>query len=106
MVTRRGLKKEKKEQVEQLISGVANISMNNEEEAGKMLALSAIYSREEELMKMKMEVREKVQAHLRRVEEDAKRLAVICKVSSIMSRLFLCLVFVFSRRLHEMNIVV
>ncbi|KAL1825621.1 hypothetical protein ACET3Z_012399 [Daucus carota] len=79
MVTRKGLKKVHKEQVEQLVSGMANISMNNEEEAGKMLSLSAVYSREEELMKMKMEVREKVEAHLRRVEEDAKRLAVICK---------------------------
>lgn len=43
-------------------------------------ALSTFRAKEEEIERKKMEVREKVQAHLGRVEEETKRLASIREV--------------------------
>lgn len=43
-------------------------------------ALSAFRAKEEEIERKKLEVREKVQAHLGRVEEETKRLATIREV--------------------------
>ncbi|CDY17934.1 BnaC04g02850D [Brassica napus] len=51
--------------------------MSNEDEEMSRTALSAIRAKEEEIEKNKMEIRERVQAQLGRVEEETKRLALI-----------------------------
>jgi len=56
----------------------------DEEEAGEgssRSALSVFKAKEEQIERRKMEVREKVFAHLGRVEEESKRLAFIRQVS-------------------------
>lgn len=52
-----------------------------EEEESSRSALSTFRAKEEQIERKKMEVREKVFAHLGRVEEETKRLAVIREVS-------------------------
>ncbi|KAG2682914.1 hypothetical protein I3843_10G006700 [Carya illinoinensis] len=52
-------------------------NFSREDEEMSRSALSAFRAKEEEIEKKKMEVREKVQAHLGRVEEETKRLATI-----------------------------
>lgn len=51
-------------------------------------ALTTFRAKEEEIEKKKLEVREKVQAHLGRVEEETKRLATIREVCSLGLLLF------------------
>ncbi|KAG5383732.1 hypothetical protein IGI04_035202, partial [Brassica rapa subsp. trilocularis] len=61
------------------LSGSMSFSsqMSNEDEEMSRTALSAIRAKEEEIEKNKMEIRERVQAQLGRVEEETKRLALI-----------------------------
>jgi hypothetical protein len=54
--------------------------MSKEDEEMSRSALSTFRAKEEEIEKKKMEVREKVQAQLGRVEEETKRLAMIREV--------------------------
>jgi uncharacterized membrane protein len=64
-------------------SGSLSFSSSNlskEDEEMSRSALSAFRAKEEEIERKKMEVREKVQAHLGRVEEETKRLATIREV--------------------------
>jgi len=61
-------------------SGSLSFSSSNlskEDEEMSRSALSAFRAKEEEIERKKLEVREKVQAHLGRVEEETKRLATI-----------------------------
>ncbi|CAN1275840.1 hypothetical protein LINPERPRIM_LOCUS15832 [Linum perenne] len=51
--------------------------MSKEDEEMSKSALSTFKAKEEEIEKRKMEVRERVQAQLGRVEEETKRLAMI-----------------------------
>ncbi|KAJ7976075.1 RAB6-interacting golgin, partial [Quillaja saponaria] len=51
--------------------------LSKEDEEMSKSALSTFRAKEEEIEKKKMEVRDKVQAHLGRVEEETKRLALI-----------------------------
>ncbi|WCJ34355.1 hypothetical protein M5689_015669 [Euphorbia peplus] len=51
--------------------------MSKEDEEISRSALSNFKAKEEEIERKKMEVRDKVQAHLGRVEEESKRLALI-----------------------------
>ncbi|XP_016711900.1 structural maintenance of chromosomes protein 1A isoform X2 [Gossypium hirsutum] len=51
--------------------------LSKEDEEISKLALSTFRAKEEEIERKKMEVREKVQLQLGRVEEETKRLAVI-----------------------------
>jgi chromosome segregation ATPase len=51
--------------------------MSKEDEEMSRTALSAFRAKEEEIEKKKMEIRERVQAQLGRVEEETKRLALI-----------------------------
>ena len=57
-----------------------NGSLSKEEEEMSRSALSTFRAKEEEIEKKKLEVREKVQAQLGRVEEETRRLAVIREV--------------------------
>uniref|UniRef100_A0A7N0RGK8 RAB6-interacting golgin n=1 Tax=Kalanchoe fedtschenkoi TaxID=63787 RepID=A0A7N0RGK8_KALFE len=64
------------------LQGSGNLSfssstMSREEEEMSRSALSTFRAKEEEIEKKKMEVREKVQAQLGRVEEETRRLALI-----------------------------
>ncbi|CAF2150315.1 unnamed protein product [Brassica rapa subsp. narinosa] len=61
------------------LSGSMSFSsqMSIEDEEMSRTALSAIRAKEEEIEKNKMEIRERVQAQLGRVEEETKRLALI-----------------------------
>ncbi|CAM8931059.1 hypothetical protein QQ045_023601 [Rhodiola kirilowii] len=65
-----------------MLQGSGNLSfsstnMSKDEEEMSRSALSAFRAKEEEIEKKKMEVREKVQAQLGRVEEETRRLALI-----------------------------
>ncbi|XP_065857188.1 uncharacterized protein [Euphorbia lathyris] len=51
--------------------------MSKEDEEMSRSALSNFKAKEEEIERKKMEVREKVQAHMGRVEQETKRLALI-----------------------------
>ncbi|KAK9126465.1 hypothetical protein Scep_015311 [Stephania cephalantha] len=53
------------------------LAMEDNDEEMSRSALNSFRAKEEEIEKKKMEVREKVQAHLGRVEEETKRLAEI-----------------------------
>jgi hypothetical protein len=57
-----------------------NSNMSKEDEEMSRSALSTFRAKEEEIERKKMEVREKVQAQLGRVEEETKRLATIREV--------------------------
>ncbi|KAH0878783.1 hypothetical protein HID58_066177, partial [Brassica napus] len=61
------------------LSGSMSFSsqMTKEDEEMSRTALSAFRAKEEEIEKNKMEIRERVQAQLGRVEEETKRLALI-----------------------------
>ncbi|KAL0787564.1 hypothetical protein Bca101_003810 [Brassica carinata] len=61
------------------LSGSMSFSsqMSKEDEEMSRNALSAFRAKEEEIEKKKMEIRERVQAQLGRVEEETKRLALI-----------------------------
>ncbi|KAH0941731.1 hypothetical protein HID58_001368, partial [Brassica napus] len=69
------------------LSGSMSFSsqMSNEDEEMSRTTLSAIRAKEEEIEKNKMEIRERVQAQLGRVEEETKRLALIREVISYSS---------------------
>lgn len=54
--------------------------MSKEDEEMSRSALSTFRAKEEEIEKKKLEVREKVQLQLGRVEEETKRLALIREV--------------------------
>ncbi|KAL5741023.1 hypothetical protein ACOSP7_029892 [Xanthoceras sorbifolium] len=54
-----------------------NSNLSKEDEEMSKSALSTFRAKEEEIEKKKLEVREKVQAQLGRVEEESKRLAFI-----------------------------
>ncbi|KAF3643234.1 hypothetical protein CQW23_24417 [Capsicum baccatum] len=54
-----------------------NGSLSKEDEEMSRSALSSFKAKEEEIEKRKMEVRERVQAQLGRVEEETRRLAII-----------------------------
>jgi len=54
--------------------------MKKEDDELSMKALSAFKAKEEEIEKKKMEIRERVQAQLGRVEDESKRLAMIREV--------------------------
>lgn len=58
----------------------SNLSKDDEEMSRS--ALTTFRAKEEEIEKKKLEVKEKVQAHLGRVEEETKRLAMIREVRS------------------------
>ena len=64
------------------LSGSMSFSsqMSKEDEEMSRNALSAFRAKEEEIEKKKMEIRERVQAQLGRVEEETKRLALIREV--------------------------
>lgn len=64
----------------------SNLSKDDEEMSRS--ALTTFRAKEEEIEKKKLEVREKVQAHLGRVEEETKRLATIREVCSLGLLLF------------------
>ncbi|KAK9153758.1 hypothetical protein Sjap_001238 [Stephania japonica] len=53
------------------------LAMEDKDEEMSRSALNSFRAKEEEIEKKKMEVKEKVQAHLGRVEEETKRLAEI-----------------------------
>lgn len=57
-----------------------NSNLSKEDEEMSRSALSTFRAKEEEIERKKMEVREKVQAQLGRVEEETKRLATIREV--------------------------
>lgn len=61
---------------------LATMMMMEDEEDMTRSAISAFQSREEEIEKKKMEVREKVESQLSRAEEETRRLAQIWEVSS------------------------
>ena len=60
-------------------NGSSPLSDDKDEEMSRS-ALSAFRAKEEEIERKKMEVRERVQAQLGRVEEETKRLAEIREV--------------------------
>lgn len=57
-----------------------NGTMTKEDEEMSKSALSTFRAKEEEIEKKKMEVKEKVQAQLGRIEEETKRLSTIREV--------------------------
>lgn len=64
-------------------SSLGSSAAGDEDEAGEgssRSALSVFKAKEEQIERRKMEVREKVFAHLGRVEEESKRLAFIRQV--------------------------
>lgn len=72
-----------------------NGALSKEDEDMSKSALSTFRAKEEEIEKRKMEVKEKVQAQLGRIEEETKRLAIIREVYSLLFRFsfyfFVCL---------------
>lgn len=80
----------------------SNLSKDDEEMSRS--ALTTFRAKEEEIEKKKLEVREKVQAHLGRVEEETKRLATIREVCSLGLLLFswvICKFWFFSFLVQE-----
>ena len=57
----------------------------DEGEGSSRSALSVFKAKEEQIERRKMEVREKVFAHLGRVEEESKRLAFIRQVRTVVT---------------------
>lgn len=71
-----------------------NGTLTKEDEEMSKSALSTFKAKEEEIEKKKMEVKERVQAQLGRVEEETRRLAIIREVSLLFLPYFLfCLFF-------------
>lgn len=86
---RKGLGMMQTEQQNQLVvqnSGSLSFSshLSKEDEEMSRSALSTFRAKEEEIERKKMEVREKVQAQLGRVEEETKRLAMIREVCRLL----------------------
>jgi hypothetical protein len=70
----------------------------DEGEGSSRSALSVFKAKEEQIERRKMEVREKVFAHLGRVEEESKRLAFIRQVRASVRQLpWLCSALVVTR---------
>lgn len=63
-----------------------NSNLSKDEEEMSRSALTTFRAKEEEIERKKLEVREKVQAQLGRVEEETKRLAVIREVRSLKTK--------------------
>uniref|UniRef100_A0A0V0HQZ0 Putative ovule protein n=1 Tax=Solanum chacoense TaxID=4108 RepID=A0A0V0HQZ0_SOLCH len=57
-----------------------NGNLSKEDEEMSKSALSTFKAKEEEIEKKKLEVKEKVQAQLGRIEEETRRLAIIREV--------------------------
>jgi uncharacterized protein YktB (UPF0637 family) len=70
--------------------------MSKEDEEMSRSALSTFRAKEEEIEKKKMEVREKVQAQLGRVEEETKRLAMIREVLRTLINLYISAILLIS----------
>jgi hypothetical protein len=70
--------------------------MSKEDEEMSRSALSTFRATEEEIEKKKMEVREKVQAQLGRVEEETKRLAMIREVLRTSINLYISAILLIS----------
>jgi len=70
--------------------------MSKEDEEMSRSALSTFRAKEEEIEKKKMEVREKVQAQLGRVEEETKRLAMIREVLRTSINLYISAILLIS----------
>lgn len=79
MATPRPALEQQQSQMLRMISFTNSPMIEDKEE--DMSALSAFRTKEEEIKRKKLEVREKVQAQLGRVEEETKRLAEIREVS-------------------------
>lgn len=85
------------------------IEDNDEEEMSKS-ALAAFRAKEEEIKRKKMEIRERVQAQLGRVEVETKRLAEIREVSldhilnTIFFSMFSVCLFVFFKKDKSVNL--
>lgn len=77
------------------LSGSMSFSsqMSKEDEEMSRTALSAFRAKEEEIEKKKMEIRERVQAQLGRVEEETKRLALIREVYIFIYHLIIILYY-------------
>jgi hypothetical protein len=69
-------------------SSLGSAADEDEGEASSRSALSVYKAKEEQIERRKMEVREKVFAHLGRVEEESKRLAFIRQVRTSVSCLW------------------
>lgn len=84
--------------------------LSKEDEEMSRSALSTFRAKEEEIERKKMEVREKVQLQLGRVEEETKRLATIREVCKyiispcLYHMLWLCYVLPFSRFLPQISV--
>lgn len=63
-----------------------NSNLSKEEEEMSRSALTTFRAKEEEIERRKLEVREKVQAQLGRVEEETKRLALIREVRPLKTK--------------------
>lgn len=79
--SKKELKQENKQQIGELASDMANISISDDVKEKGKLSLSALRNREEMLIKYKMEVKKKVENHLQQLEEEAD----IFTVSSILA---------------------
>ncbi|KAG6427501.1 hypothetical protein SASPL_111747 [Salvia splendens] len=78
MQTQRTLENQQSMQSGQISGSLSfNGALTKEDEEMSKSALSTFRAKEEEIEKKKMEVKEKVQAQLGRIEEETKRLAVI-----------------------------
>ncbi|KAL1549320.1 putative DNA double-strand break repair Rad50 ATPase [Salvia divinorum] len=78
MQTQRTLENQQSMQSGQISGSLSfNGTLTKEDEEMSKSALSTFRAKEEEIEKKKMEVKEKVQAQLGRIEEETKRLAVI-----------------------------
>lgn len=62
------------------MSIIGSPTMDDKDEEMSKSVLSAFQAKEEEIEKKKMEVKQRVQLHLGRVEEETKRLAEIREV--------------------------
>ncbi|KAK6139987.1 hypothetical protein DH2020_026261 [Rehmannia glutinosa] len=78
MQTQRTLENQQSGQISGSLS--FNGTLSKEDEEMSKSALSTFRAKEEEIEKKKMEVKEKVQAQLGRIEEETKRLATIREV--------------------------
>lgn len=86
MTTQRQIVEQQQSQMQKVKnSGVISYNgsplTDDKDEEMSRSALSAFRAKEEEIERKKMEVRERVQAQLGRVEEETKRLAEIREVS-------------------------
>ncbi|XVE75541.1 hypothetical protein DITRI_Ditri12bG0101900 [Diplodiscus trichospermus] len=66
-------------------SGRLSMEENIQDEEISRLAISAFQAKEEEIEKKKMQVREKVELHLGRAEEETRRLSMIWEELEVLS---------------------